>query len=1320
MRILICNERFLFRFGVDRVLLMLGSFWKKGGHEIIMMGNKLDSMAVNKCSDRFIPIPEAPDYLHGNEYTADYLNEHWEEWFEEDNKPDIAVVAGWPFYCSIELLKKKCGCIIFHDYGAVPTEGMSEPQVITQNELRRLRRENLKLSDKIIAISSFLEETQSKPDAAGIVPTSYVHLGIDHIAMNLWNRAELGIAENNVIADIKKLKQQGYKIIFQPGRWENDNYKNSAAGFELAEAIVNNGIKIKILVLANESDIGQVSKKIRDCYYCTGFIDDATMRKAMELSDLGFSPTLWEGFNLPLGEMQYLNKCMYVFNVGAHSEVVADPYFLCADIKEAAKKIIAHLRGKIPFSQKKLDDMFQEYRENFTWQKSAEDLMEQMSDVVKKSSILFIDVTNACHDTANTGVMRVTRKLSHFIQGKMNTIFILWDESIKKFVFPYPAEVETMCSYGGPNPELVIYKSVNGQPRKLLDEVIDSFGSVKKFHLFTETVNSDELREAIPYFHAHNVYVSAVFYDAIPVLRPELVDISVSDNHKKYMTMLSECDLIIPIADHNGLDLKDFWKNNNIDETQVKTANLAAEMDKVERNKNPLKNIDMSKIKVLFVSTLEPRKNHIRFLSAVDLLFSDHPELEEKLFIDLVGNRYAGNTEIPEFVEIFCKNHSNVKWHGVVSDEMLQKLYSECTFTVYPSEIEGFGMPIIESLWCGKPCLCSDSGSIGELGEAGGCFMTNVTNERDIAEALYELSTNNKCLLELCDQAVKRPITTWREYADSVSDLLLELNGNFSAYENARLNPETKKQLLDWLDKTSGDTVIFCANYYPPNFIGGAEIIAHNQAITLARDTALNVAAVSLDVTGKFRPSTNYLEFTDGIPVVRISVSEKNFDNNGINFFDKQFNSIFDEICALVKPKVVHCHNIIGMSLGIVDIAKKHRAKVCITLHDNWGICYKNTLLNRNGNLCGDVFSCEKCKKAFTANGMYLPIGVRKEYFRRTFEKIDEYISPSQYLANTYIRAGFNYHKMNVLRNGIEFSRFAKIKKIPSDKLRITFIGYFGKHKGVELLIKAVGLLADKNIEIELVGFGDQYEEYKKIAAECGILHQLRFWGKLPNELITNVYAETDIYCLPSIWPENQPVSITEAMACGIPVIASDLGGSAELVNNGKTGFLFKALDYKDLASKIKLFLNNRNLINTLGKAGQLIMQDNSYHDQIKKLTQIYAKAPKMYSSGKKIIAVKGTRIPEGIEACTAFDIMLMDWIISDEDRKDICAYILPPGEKFTKKENKLILASKAVLFVEEKLYSDYVKKGCNVRAYISECDLLEKVAEYQELLTAR
>ena len=323
MRILICNERFLFRFGVDRVLLLLGAYWKAAGHEIIMMGNKLDEGVIQKHSDRFIKIPECPGYINGNEFTVDYIKQNWKKWFTRDTGPDVILVAGWPYYASLQFFRTKCGCVIFHDYGAVPTEGMHDAVLRVQERQAAMRQQNLCHAHKIIAISKFIENTQSKKDSKGITPTVSVLLGVDHFALHMWEKDALGLESDNTIADVKAFQAKGYKILFMPGRWESGNYKRSEFSIDIIRQIKSRGLKIKVLVLASEETMGTIPEDVKDSYYPLGFVDDDTMRQLMEISDAGFSPTSWEGFDLPLAEMQYLNKCMFVLNIGAHPEVAA-------------------------------------------------------------------------------------------------------------------------------------------------------------------------------------------------------------------------------------------------------------------------------------------------------------------------------------------------------------------------------------------------------------------------------------------------------------------------------------------------------------------------------------------------------------------------------------------------------------------------------------------------------------------------------------------------------------------------------------------------------------------------------------------------------------------------------------------------------------------------------------------------------------------------------------------------------------------------------------------------------------------------------------
>ncbi len=1306
MRILICNERFLFRFGVDRVLLLLGHFWKQQGHEIVMMGNRLDAAAVGRCSDRFIPIPMAENYFNGNEFTLQYLKKHWKEWFTPDNSPDVAFIAGWPFYQCIGFLRKKCGYAFFHDHGKVPTDGMGKGQVLTQLKLATLRRENLRFSSGIIAVSKFIEETQSIPDTDGIIPTSSVLHGADHLDLHLWGQADLGIEKSGALEELRKFQSEGYRILFQPGRWEAGNYKNSPASFELARYFRDHQEKVKIVVLSSPKEMA-IPKELEDMYYCPGFLDDATMRGVMELSDAGFLPTKWEGFDLPLAEMQYVDCPMFVLNIGAHPEVAAHPYFLCETMEEMAGKISDFLAGRSTLSTEEMRDCFARFRKEFTWRRSAAEVMEAMQSVMGRECILLMDVTDACHDTANTGVMRVTRKVAAKLQERYATVFVLWDESIGGYVFPYLQEAKRLCSYGGPILEEIPVFSEDGQPRNTLKKILPEMGNRKKALLLTETVPHGKMRRVIPQMHQNGVRVGAIFYDAIAVKRPELVSKSVHENHVKYMMLLADCDFVLPIAKHNQQDLEEFWKERGLSGGRVTTVSLSGEMDGLPRADKPLPRKPEQEI--LFVSTLEPRKNHLRLLQAFEQLMESHPEMKVRL--TMVGNQYAGNTEIPEKVKDYCRKLPNVRWLGVVDDKTLHKLYQTCTFTVYPSELEGYGMPIAESLWCGKPCLCSDKGSIGELGAPGGCLGTDILSVEAMASSLYRLLTDEAYYRQICEEAVRREIVTWDEYAFGIAGALSDsLLAPCPIHSQGWLDACIRSRIEEELRKSTGERVILCSNFYPPTVLGGAEIIAHQQGKALS-SMGDAVFSFSIDSRGNDMEESCHMEDAEGIPVLRVHVRPDARDANGINFYSARVNALFEEYCRMIRPTVVHCHNISGMSMEIFAIARHFGAKVCLTLHDYWGFCLHNTLLDRHGEICGDIDSCSRCLEKLTGNGIQVPVKLRQDYMRRAFEKVDAFISPSEYLAMAYVRAGFPYRRMHVLWNGCSVENFWKVEHKPSKNLRISYVGFFGRHKGVDVLLRAVASLQIKNLIVHLVGDGCEKDAYRELANTLGISSQIRFWGKVANDEIGKVYAETDIYCLPSVWPENQPVTITEAMACGLPVIAPDLGGNRELVLDGLTGLLFRIGDERDLASKIRKLAEDPELRSRLGTKGRELMKDNDFSNQVKKLKEIYRmKESAVVPRAQHIIAFKGSKLPLALNQIRGVNFSMLEWVQKSKDWQQVIACVLLPDVSLTLEEREFLAASSKKILLPSKESSLQKAFGTAAMCYADEEDMLNRI----------
>lgn len=181
---------------------------------------------------------------------------------------------------------------------------------------------------------------------------------------------------------------------------------------------------------------------------------------------------------------------------------------------------------------------------------------------------------------------------------------------------------------------------------------------------------------------------------------------------------------------------------------------------------------------------------------------------------------------------------------------------------------------------------------------------------------------------------------------------------------------------------------------------------------------------------------------------------------------------------------------------------------------------------------------------------------------------------------------------------------------------------------------------------------------------ETGFGSSVKFWGKIENSRIEEVFRETDVQLLPSVWPENQPVSITEAMATRTPVIAARIGGIPELVGDGVNGYLFEPGDAADLAAKMAIFVAHPERISVLGDAGFHKIRDNSFDSSVRKLLSVYDEP--VLASGSPgdefLIACAGRHFDDtAIDAIEAFGrsqgrracrLVLNEWLTEDQFRK--------------------------------------------------------------------
>ena len=453
-------------------------------------------------------------------------------------------------------------------------------------------------------------------------------------------------------------------------------------------------------------------------------------------------------------------------------------------------------------------------------------------------------------------------------------------------------------------------------------------------------------------------------------------------------------------------------------------------------------------------------------------------------------------------------------------------------------------------------------------------------------------------------------------------------------------------------------TVLICSNIYPPNFIGGAELVAHAHARELAAQ-GHRVTVFAGDPSGAHPRHSIRKDVYEEIPVFRVSLAGPDYQPEYVNFHHSMIDEAFDDLLDEVRPHVVHMHNIIGLSAGIVHRAKRRGIRTVLTVHDHWGFCHKNTLLKSGRTICRDYSKCAECMP-FIDDGAAraFSIRMRKDFLAMLWDEVDWVISPSRYLASAYAQAGVPTEKFQVIWNGIDVKRYSGISRsIRKDKTRFTFIGHFGVHKDVGLILEALRLVP--NAVVNLVGTGELLPDLRRRVEELQLTSAVRFRGKLDNRRIKDILKETDVLLLPSSWPENQPVTITEAMASRIPVIAARIGGIPELVEHGVNGYVFEPGSAIDLAAKMSDIMQSQERLCAMGEAGFRKIEPHTLEHQVELIAETYHQPlPEPKEPARWIVACAGNRAGEGAaqvmeslpcDATPEFRFVAAEWLTPDQ-----------------------------------------------------------------------
>ncbi|MBR0644698.1 glycosyltransferase [Plastoroseomonas hellenica] len=778
-RVLICNERFLARFGVDRILVLLAEHLAGLGAKVEFACIRCDRAVLERISGDIdeVTLPHGLDPVGADRFISDHLREAW----KTAAPPDVVVTGGWPFFGAAAQAGAFGIRSLFIDAGAVPHDGIPDFALPTQLELRRLRQITLPDIGVILPISDFIRQSQTEADRGSDRNVHTVLLGADHLATRTFDRSAISPEEAEILRGLENLSAKGARLLIALGRYEAYGYKNSAAAFDVLRALKAEGQAVHLVILAGQEVIRPPPDLVQDTSLLAT-ISDAGLQAVMELCVLGLSLTRWEGFNLPLVEMQWLGKPALAFNIGAHPEVTALPWFLCETTHELIGKARALLAGTVSPAICG-EEVFQRFRDRFHWRNVLDRwagfiLDETLAAPCASRRTVIVDVSNSARDPANSGVIRVTRRVAAGLQklGKLNLVFAVWDHKQQGYRWLTQTDRDFLASNAGPTDWLSAAADQFDEEIRF-EAVLHSTGQAllsRPILFIPEVVLDDTAQARVKWAKDRNLATAAILYDVLPLSNPQLVSASVLEAFPAYAQALTECEALCAISSFSLSEFHQYFAPTAEDgAAQREAVWLPGQFSDYPRVQDP--EPQATTFQILCVSTIEPRKNHRTLLEAFQRLIQHQPGLPLRLV--LVGNRYGGAEDLTRWIEGAIAKTEQIVWHGNIPDMALAELYQNSAFTVYPSLVEGFGLPILESLWMGKPCLCHNRGVMAELAAGGGCMMVDMADADQLAEALGKMITTPSLRRSLSDQARRRQISTWQDYANALADRLLAIPG---------------------------------------------------------------------------------------------------------------------------------------------------------------------------------------------------------------------------------------------------------------------------------------------------------------------------------------------------------------------------------------------------------------------------------------------------------------------------------------------------------------------------------------------------------------
>jgi len=378
--------------------------------------------------------------------------------------------------------------------------------------------------------------------------------------------------------------------------------------------------------------------------------------------------------------------------------------------------------------------------------------------------------------------------------------------------------------------------------------------------------------------------------------------------------------------------------------------------------------------------------------------------------------------------------------------------------------------------------------------------------------------------------------------------------------------------------------VMLVCHRFPPDDLGGVEQYSHSLAKELAASGDSVSVVARRSASSLLTPRMIRERLPEGIRLYRLLAGKFKLDG----FLDEQpeLTRLFTMALLESAPEIVHINHLMGFSPQIIRVARRFGAAVVVSLHDFFFACPRVHLQKLTGVRCkGPNFGSECVSSCFAINGQgdQQYWGLRTIYFQRALQMADRVIAYSQYVAS-YFQPMCNV-QIDVIENGVPAnctpSNDVEPETMAKRTLTLAYCGTVAPHKGPHAIIAALQLANLERVSIRVIGQtvdGEYAARLREKAAAVSGLN-LQIYGKFSRSDLPLLLRGVDCVIVPSQVPEAGPIVPREALACGVPVVASRLGALPELITEGENGFTFDPDCPEQLAAIFRRLADEENLL---------------------------------------------------------------------------------------------------------------------------------------------